>query len=215
MPAQDPDELFDLYAPDGEPLGRSKPRALVHRDGDWHRSLHVWVVLDERGPELVFQRRSAAKDTWPGKIDIAVTGHFRAGESLAAALREADEEIGLPLTTADVVKLGVRWSAEDRGDVHDHEIQEVLAARTPRSLSSLRPDPDEVEALIAVTLADAHGLFLHTGRAGARVLGAAGETSCEITIDQFVPDRDGYYPRALRSVAAWLAGSSEDPWCMK
>src|SRR5437870_920751 len=101
MAAQDPGELFDLCDERGTLLGRSKARARVHRDGDWHRSLHVWVVLagegaGGRGPEVLFQKRSAGKDTWPGRVDVAVTGHFRAGEGTAEALRECDEEVGLP-----------------------------------------------------------------------------------------------------------------------
>src|SRR5262245_11662165 len=62
MPAQDPEEPFDLCDDEGHLLGRSKARALVHRDGDWHRSLHLWVVLIESAPfEVVFQRRSPEK----------------------------------------------------------------------------------------------------------------------------------------------------------
>jgi isopentenyldiphosphate isomerase len=214
MPAQDPDELFDLCAPDGTPLGTTKPRALVHRDGDWHRSLHVWVVLDGRAPELLLQRRSAGKDTWPSALDVAVTGHFRAGETLGAALREADEEIGLTLAPRDVVELGVRRRADDRGDVHDHEIQTVLATRTARSLGSLRPQPDEVDALLAIELAEARRLFLENGRARARVLTARGESSGAITIDELVPAPDGYYPRALHSLEAWLGGCPDEPWLL-
>ena len=36
-----------------------------------------------------------SKDTWPGALDVAVGGHLRAGETLAEAVREAEEEIGL------------------------------------------------------------------------------------------------------------------------
>lgn len=49
---QDPSELFDIYLPPPslgvscqppEPAGFTKPRRLVHADGDWHRSVHVWL----------------------------------------------------------------------------------------------------------------------------------------------------------------------------
>lgn len=215
MAAQDPDEPFDLYAADGTPLGRSKPRREVHRDGDWHRSLHVWVVLeDERGLVLVFQRRSIDKDTWPGAVDVAVTGHYRAGETLAEALREAHEEIGLSLGPEDVVPLGVRWRAEDRGDIHDHEIQDVLAARTRRSLDSLYPARDEVDALIAVALPEAEILFEKTGRAHAMVwrTGAPAPEPAEITLDELVPAADGYYQVAFRSLVDWLEDRASVPW---
>jgi hypothetical protein len=117
-------------------------------------------------------------------------------------------------SASDVVELGVRRRADDRGDVHDHEIQTVLATRTPRSLGSLRPQPDEVEALVAVELAEARRLFLETGRARARVLTAGGEASGAISIDELVPAPDGYYPHALRSLEAWLLGCPDEPWVL-
>src|SRR5690242_15381466 len=95
--AQDPAELFDVVRYDGTPTGVVKPRAAVHRDGDWHRAVHVWVTgLGPAGePFLLAQRRSTAKDTWPGRLDATVGGHYRAGEGLAEALRETEEEIGV------------------------------------------------------------------------------------------------------------------------
>ena len=113
--AQDEGELFDLYTREGAPLGTRKPRAAVHRDGDWHRSVHIWVWgLLDGAPHLVFQRRSAGKDTWPGALDVAVTGHARAGEPLEATLREADEEIGLLVCLADLARLGLSVRSDCR-----------------------------------------------------------------------------------------------------
>ena len=48
-PAQDPDEPFDVITADGKPTGRVKSRAEVHRDGDWHRAIHVWLAGVEIG----------------------------------------------------------------------------------------------------------------------------------------------------------------------
>ena len=39
----------------GLPTGRTKERAAVHRDGDLHRTLHVWLVKDDRS--VLLQRR--------------------------------------------------------------------------------------------------------------------------------------------------------------
>ena len=50
-PAQDPNEPFDVIRADGLPTGRVKARDAVHRDGDWHRAIHVWVAgFDETDP---------------------------------------------------------------------------------------------------------------------------------------------------------------------
>lgn len=154
--AQDPNELFDVVTSAGEPTGIVKRRADVHRDGDWHRAVHVWVVgIDERGPFLTFQRRSLAKDTLPGKLDATVGGHFRAGESLAETLREVEEEIGLAVDPGDLHYAGMRICVHD-GDPgpRDHELQEVFFLRDDRPLTVFRPSPAELAGLIRVGLGD-------------------------------------------------------------
>ncbi|HEX3722151.1 MAG TPA: NUDIX domain-containing protein, partial [Nitrolancea sp.] len=94
--ASPPDELFDVLNADGTPTGEVKRRADVHGDGDWHRAFHLWIVRrTETGRcEVLFQRRSSRKDTWPNRLDIAVGGHYGAGETIKDVVREIDEELG-------------------------------------------------------------------------------------------------------------------------
>jgi 8-oxo-dGTP pyrophosphatase MutT (NUDIX family) len=222
--AQDPGELFDLYAKDGTPLGRSKPRALVHRDGDWHRSVHIWVLLEtpeassSRGPALLFQRRSRAKDTWPGALDVAVGGHLSAGETVADALREAEEEIGLSLGPGDVIPLGLRRRADDHAPgILDRELQEILLARTSLPLSAFRPNPAEVDALIALPMEAARALFRGQASevAGTAIAGVATPSAVlGIKLGDFVLPDDGYYERAVESIAAIIAGRHVAVWEM-
>ena len=61
------------------PTGERKLKSEVHRDGDWHRSSHVWLLSPEG--RLLLQRRSEAKVTWPGLWDVSAAGHISAGES--------------------------------------------------------------------------------------------------------------------------------------
>jgi isopentenyldiphosphate isomerase len=200
MPRDDPTELFDVCDESGRLLGVAKPRALVHRDGDWHRSLHIWVVVD--GGEVVLQRRALSKDSHPGKVDVSVAGHLRAGEGVEDALREAEEEIGLVVQMRDLVRLGVRRHVGVGPGRIDREIQEVFVVTTERSLSSLRPDPDEVAALLTVPLTEA--LALVTGEkdeVAARELDKDGDTR-EVVLrrDELLLDSDGYFAVALRAI---------------
>src|SRR5690348_12391671 len=111
---QDPQELFDVVLADGTATGRMKARAYVHRDGDWHRAVHVWVAGIDRGvPFLLFQRRGLGKDIWPGRLDATVGGHFRAGEGLGQALREVEEEIGISVALPSLRRLGTHVSVHD------------------------------------------------------------------------------------------------------
>jgi isopentenyldiphosphate isomerase len=223
MAAQDPDEPFDLYDDRGVPLGVRKARALVHRDGDWHKSVHLWVVLrsDVAAPSIVLQRRSAAKDTWPSAIDVAVTGHVRAGESLEQALREADEEIGLPIGLADVVRLGTRRRVDDaRPGIVDRELQDILLAVVDRPFASLRPHPDELASVLAVRFDDALRLFISSSSPSsseaipARALAPGDATPHDerITARELVPATDGYYGRAIHSIERVLSGEPALPF---
>lgn len=218
--AQDDGELFDLYAEDGSPLGKTKARSFVHRDGDWHRSIHVWVVLREDGapPRVLLQRRSAAKDTWPRAVDVAVAGHYRAGEVVEDTLREAEEEIGLALRASDVVRLGLRrqTNAHTPGLI-DNEFQDIFATFTARPLLSLRPAPEEVEALIALPVSAFERLLAGdaTSASGEAIFAeGAGPSATSITLSDLVPALDGYYGAVMRSIAAHLAGESPEPWVL-
>ncbi|KAG8462742.1 hypothetical protein KFE25_004718 [Diacronema lutheri] len=169
---QDPSELFDTYAPPAElrarlpagrqptPLGATKRRGDVHRDGDWHRSVHVWLV-DERGALLV-QQRSEHKDTFPGLWDVSCAGHVGAGsEPLAAARAELREELGLDvpldaLSAAWVCTLPTASTGATRaGHFLDNEWQDVFVLSLPSdALRAVSLGADEVAAVRTVEAAE-------------------------------------------------------------
>jgi isopentenyldiphosphate isomerase len=154
-PAQDPGEPFDVITADGRSTGQVKTRAEIHRHGDWHRAIHVWVTgVDDCGvPFLTFQRRSPYKDTWPARYDATVGGHYRAGETLAETLREVEEEIGITPDLSELRPLGVRVCAnEAQPGIVDREIQDVFLLRDDRPLASFRPNPAELAALVRFPL---------------------------------------------------------------
>ncbi len=154
-PAQDLGEPFDVITADGKPTGRVKSRAEVHRDGDWHRAIHVWVAgVDDRGTSfLTLQRRSPHKDTWPDRFDATVGGHYRAGETLAETLREVEEEIGIISELKDLRPLGIRVCAnEAQPEIIDREIQDVFLLRDDRPLEEFQPNPAELAALVRFPL---------------------------------------------------------------
>ncbi len=218
MPLDDPTEAFDLCDADGRPLHRQKPRAQVHRDGDWHRSVHIWVFLSRApGFDVVLQRRSASKDTHPNKVDVSVAGHLRAGETVVDAFREAEEEIGLALAPADVSPLGVRRHESLREGWADREVQEVYYAVTARTFESLRPDPDEVAALLSVRVEDALALALgERDDVPARERGADRSAPRDVVLRraELLLASDGYFASALSALARLLAGAEARPWSL-
>jgi isopentenyldiphosphate isomerase len=211
-PAQDPDEPFDVITADGRPTGRVKPRAEVHRDGDWHRAIHVWVagLNDQGAPFLTFQRRSAHKDTWPARLDATVGGHYRAGETLAETLREIEEEIGIVPDPKELRLLGVRvWANEAQPGVIDREIQDVFLLRDERPLEDFRPNPAELAALVRFPLKT---LVPFLAGESSRIDGeslAPGALRAELNtahMDDFIPTVDRYLLRVAIAAQHVLRG---------
>lgn len=206
---QDPRERFDVVLPDGTPTGRTKARTEVHRDGDWHRSVHVWVagVGEEGTPFLIFQRRGLGKDTWPGRLDATVGGHYRAGEGLAEGLREVEEEIGVVVVEGDLRRLGLRVCVnEAEPGVRDHELQDVFLLRDDRPLTDYRPEPAELAALVRFPLSPLLDLLAGTrDRVTAESIAPGTDTIAPAEIGQgdFIPTVDRYFYRV--AVAAGLA----------
>ena len=209
--AQDPGELFDVVTFRGEPTGMRKRRAEVHRDGDWHRAIHLWVIGEHEGNGFIlFQRRSLTKDTSPGKIDPTVGGHLGSGETWRDALREAEEEIGMPVSERDVVHAGVRRGVNEAAPgVVDREIQDVFFVRNDAPLETYRPNPAELSALMRISINDALELF--AGYADAAAVDVLDASTLEsgtdrVTRDDFAALFDRYVYRVAIAARSFLAG---------
>lgn len=147
-------ELVDVLTDTGAPTGMVKEKRAVHRDGDWHRAAHVWVVAGDG--RVLLQRRAPVKESWPGLWDISVAGHVSAGEGpLEAVIREAEEELGLRIAPGELTHLGtLQYSYSLRDDYIENEFHDVYLLRRDVDLSTLTLDPLEVAAVEYVALAD-------------------------------------------------------------
>ncbi len=87
---------FDPYVDVPTSTGTYATREIVHRDGMWHSTSHVWIV-DPSTSSVLLQRRSMAKDTFPGRWDISSAGHVGAssGGPTRTAMSELAEELGM------------------------------------------------------------------------------------------------------------------------
>lgn len=215
VPAQDPDELFDVVSANGEPTGISKRRADVHRDGDWHRAIHIWVYgIDDTGPYLLMNQRGRHKDTWPLALDATVGGHLTAGETLEDAYREVEEEIGIAITLAQLQFIG-RRARESNGDlpgIVDREIQDVFVIRDDRPLEQFCPNPSELEGLVRLSIESALQLFAgHVSEVNAIRLQAEGRTVEDIKLHSrsllLLPD-DGYFGKVASSIMRIIRGEA-------
>jgi isopentenyldiphosphate isomerase len=153
------DELLDVFDERGWHVG-IKPRADVHRDGDWHLSFHLWVASPDG---VLFQRRARDKASWPGYLDASAAGHLIAGEAVRDGLREADEELGAAYAFDDLESLGVhRVDETEHSSLVNRELQHVFAVRDDRPLEAWGDfDRVELDGLVHVD----HDAFLELARA--------------------------------------------------
>lgn len=87
-------ELFDVVNERDEVIGVEE-RDIVHAKKLFHRASHIWIVHPETH-QILIQRRSPEKDTFPNCWTSSVSGHVDSGETyLQAARREVPEEVGL------------------------------------------------------------------------------------------------------------------------
>lgn len=121
------EESLDVLTNLGQHTGIVKPRSQVHRDGDYHRAVHVWIYVESSG-ELLLQKRADIKDSWPGLWDISSAGHISAGDtSLISARRELEEELGvtLPLEAFELLFVYLQELIINNGSFINNEFNDV------------------------------------------------------------------------------------------
>ncbi|XP_066333072.1 nudix hydrolase 3-like [Miscanthus floridulus] len=146
-----PEERLDVLNAAGEKTGVSKPRSEVHRDGDYHRAVHVWIYSESTG-ELLLQRRADCKDSWPGQWDISSAGHISAGDSsLFSAQRELEEELGinLPVDAFELIFVFLQECIINNGTYTNNEYNDVylVTTLTPIPLEAFTLQESEVSAV--------------------------------------------------------------------
>ena len=94
-------ELMDIYDEERQRTGRTMERSQEPAPGD-HRTVVHLCVFNAAG-ELLIQRRSEEKFTYPLRWDVTAAGAVAAGEtSRQAAERELREELGYSLSLSGV-----------------------------------------------------------------------------------------------------------------
>ena len=146
-------ELIDVLDTAGAPAGQRKPKSDVHRDGDWHRAVHVWIIRSDG--RLLLQRRSVRKENNPGLWDVSAAGHISAGESaVESAIREVEEELGLRLEPAELrhVATLTESSVLNAGTYIDNEFHEIFVVYRDVDLRDLTLQESEVDEVKWVTV---------------------------------------------------------------
>jgi len=148
-------EMFDVYDDAGNRIGIAE-RNEAHAKGLWHRTVHCWLVRraemeGHTSAFVLFQRRSANKDTNPGLFDITAAGHLQAGESPQAVVRELEEELGVRARFEQLSEIGVcreRLTGEAGGvSFIDAEFSHVYGLSVSMDPMEFRLQEEEVAGL--------------------------------------------------------------------
>lgn len=145
--------MFDIVDENGIPTGEIVERSVAHSKGYRHRTAHIWIARKINNSwQLLLQKRSQNKDSFPGRYDTSSAGHITAGhEPLESAKRELEEELGIKALDGDLEyadKFVIDYSKEFYGKTFiDKEIAFVYVYTKDVDISSLKLQEEEVECV--------------------------------------------------------------------
>ena len=146
-------EYFDIVDQSGNPTGKTVERTIAHEKGIWHRTSHVWLFR-RKGDKLqvLLQKRTMTKDSFPACFDISSAGHIPAGVGfVASALRELEEELGITAGPDDLIFCGDRKIITD--DVfhgkpfHDRQYSRVFLMWCDKEENHFTLQPEEIDSV--------------------------------------------------------------------
>lgn len=146
-------ELLDVVDEQGNPTGQTVERNKAHREGIRHRSSHVWLFRKRHGrPEILLQKRSSRKDSFPGCYDISSAGHIPAGaDYISSALRELREELGVEAEESWLQYCGTRYIYYEEvfygQPFIDNQVSNVYMLWLDREAEDFVLQQEEVEAV--------------------------------------------------------------------
>jgi isopentenyl-diphosphate delta-isomerase type 1 len=148
---QRPDEIFDVVDEHDQVIGQAT-RAEVHATKLPHRAVHV-LLFNGRG-ELLVQKRSATKDTFPLCYDSSASGHLDSGEEYDdCAQRELREELSLELPATAFHRQFKLAASPDTG-------WEFVWIYTVYGDYPVAPDPVELASVTPMSRAQIEALLL-------------------------------------------------------
>lgn len=132
----------------------SVDRDIVHKEGIWHKTSHVWLYDDEGF--VYFQVRTDAD-----KLYTSASGHVIAGEEpINTAYRETAEELGFQLDPRKLELIEVDAWKLDTEVKHDHAFAYIYLYKIPVNYNAFSVNPDEVSNVVKIKAKDLLGYLL-------------------------------------------------------
>lgn len=123
-------EYLDIVDELGNPTGQIIERNEAHEKGIRHRTSHVWLLRKKDNKiQILIQKRSADKDSYPNCYDISSAGHIPAGSTYEdSAIRELKEELGVEDKKENLHQIGVSYS-DSQNVFHGKNFHNVQVSR--------------------------------------------------------------------------------------
>lgn len=133
-------EYIDIVDEENNLIGKVEEKLYAHKQNLFHRTIHAWIINDKK--ELLIQKRSSSKKSYPNYWDISGAGHIKAGESILDGLkREMKEELGVEIDESKLEYIGVIKSTEEPNNM---EFQYVCLIRLDKDVSDYVFEDNEV-----------------------------------------------------------------------
>lgn len=145
--------MIDIVDESDNLTGISKMKSEAHRDGSWHRAVHIWIY-NSRG-EILLQLRAKGKLLYPAMWDVSAAGHVSTGEDpLTSGIRELKEEIGIDAKPENLRFFQVRKNSAVYKDIENNEFYYVYLLRYDGDVSKLDLQTEEVEEIRFIPIAN-------------------------------------------------------------
>ena len=157
-------EYLDVIDDNGNLTGEMVDREVAHRDGIRHRTSHLWLLRKKDGAlQILLQKRSADKPSFPNCYDISSAGHIPAGEEyIPSAIRELKEELNVTVQESDLIYCGQVHKDVDsefhRQPFHDHQISNVYLLWLDREAEEFELQTEEIESVRWMDYAQVRGM---------------------------------------------------------
>ncbi len=121
---------LDVYDQTGVKIIDTKTYDEVHRQGLWHKGVHVWVLTPDG--KFIIQKRGPYVQTKPNILEASAGGHVNSGNTaIQAVIEECHEEIGVVVQESDIeyVATIVDQFEEMEGAIKNNEFDDIYLIR--------------------------------------------------------------------------------------
>ena len=137
------EELVDVLNEKGMYTGKIESREKCSKEGLWHKAVCAFII-NSKG-QVLLQKRSANKKTWPNMWDVTAGGNVLAGEfGFQAIIRECKEELGIQLNKSDMIFIGSSISSNVRGNIINNYFNEYYIVNKDVDETTLKLQEEEV-----------------------------------------------------------------------